>query len=185
MIIPWPEKSGEFNKKIGDLYNLYPDQDLYTSWTFVDSFLYGEGFYEWRIKQLNPGISTDELNRVIEGKNAEFATIQDHLRNHKIKWLLELDGLIDFVIKRALYEYNLTDIPTSMVSSTLDKVLDALKNNKNYEIAISKDKLPSFYTGRENAGLLLLRKEHREATGICGFYLEDTVDVQSIVANFN
>src|SRR3972149_395856 len=102
MIIPWPEKSGEFNKKIEDLYNLYPDKDLYTSWTFVDSFLYGEGFYEWRIKQLNPGISTDELNRVIEGKNAEFAKIQDHLRNHKIKWLLELDGLIDFVLKRTL-----------------------------------------------------------------------------------
>lgn len=185
MIILWPDNSGEFNKKIEDLYKLNRDTDLYTGWTCFDSFLYGEGFYEWRIKQRNPGISTSELNHELEKKNAEFTKIQDHLSNHKIKWLLELEGLIDFAVKRAFYEYNITDIPTSMISSTLDKVVHILENNQNYEIAISKDKLPFFYSGGEKAGLVLLRREHREATGISGIYLENHGDVQSMVAKFN
>ena len=183
MIIPYPD-NGLFNETHLSLYEKNKGGDLYTTWTSFDSFLYGNGLYEWRKKQERPGISDKELRVIIERKNSEFSLIEYWLKEYKIKFIIESEGLVDFIEKGIIEEYNVSCIPGELRKSTVSRVIDILKSYNNYQIAITENKLPFFYDGGGKAGIILLRREFREKTGICAFFSEDDKDAQLIKQRF-
>ena len=183
MIIPYPD-NGLFNETHLSLYEKNKGGDLYTTWTSFDSFLYGNGLYEWRKKQERPGISDKELRVIIERKNSEFSLIEYWLKEYKIKFIIESEGLVDFIEKGIIEEYNVSCIPGELRKSTVSRVIDILKSYNNYQIAITENKLPFFYSGGEKAGIILLCREFREKTGICAFFSEDEKDAQLIKQRF-
>lgn len=169
MIIPWPD-NGLFDKTHRSLYEKNKCGDLYTTWTGFDSFLYGNGLYEWRKRQERPNIPDHELHLIMERKNTEFALIEGWLKKDKIKFIIESEGLVGFTEKGIIEEYNVSCVPVELRKSTISRAIDILKRCNNYQIAITKNKLPFFYSGGGKAGVILLRKEFREKTGICAFF---------------
>lgn len=184
MIIFYPDVKGVFNGIINKLYDENKGEDFLTSWEIFDSFIYCEGLLEQRISHQNPLISTSDLKKRLEEKKKEFSKIEEHLKSHRIKWLIEDEGLRDFSIKGIMSEYNVSGIDEDFRKETLNRAIEVMDSYKNYDIKIKKGKLPFFYAGGENSGVILMRKNHREDTGILGFYSNAREDIRELNSKF-